>query len=407
MVLADDVRRPPRLYGLAMDRPLFRRPRARLARLVDVAIVGAVTAITACHTWAFHTVPGPKWLTTPLPLLLALPLLWRRSRALLAASLVFAAIVIQAVASGNSAEGLELIIAGGVAAYSVAVYSDRRRALAGLAVLTVGYTVYALEDHNIRSGRTSELWAGAFFAVALLSAWLFGIFVHSGHERTALQALAAEREQAAHDAVAGERSRLARELHDIVSHNLSVVVLQAGGARAQGENAPAGTLEKIERSSREALVEMRRLLGVLREDEGDHAARLAPQPGIAELEALAAGMEAAGLPVELTIDGAHDDLPPALELSVYRIVQEALTNTLKHAGPARARVQIRRNKHVVTIAVTDDGAGTPGTERSSGSGHGLIGMRERVALFGRDLTAAHRPEGGFAVHATLPLADAS
>ena len=341
-----------------MDRPLFRRPSGGLALVLDGAIVIAVTAITEWNTWAFHTVAGPKWLTTALPLLLALPLLWRRSKPLLAESLVVAGIVTQAVASGNSAEGLELIIAGGVAAYSVAAYSERRRALVGLAVLAVGYTIYALEDHNIRSGRTGELWAGAFFAVALLAAWLIGIFVHSGRERTALERLAAERDRAAHDAVAEERSRLARELHDIVSHNLSVVVLQAGGARAQGDSAPAGTLEKIERSGREALVEMRRLLGVLREDDGDRTA-LAPQPGIDQLGALAASMQAAGLPVELTIDGAHDDLPPAFELSVYRIVQEALTNALKHAGPTHAHVQIRRNRQALTIDVIDGGCGNP------------------------------------------------
>jgi signal transduction histidine kinase len=387
-----------------MDRPLFRPSRGRL--VLDVAIVVAVAAITEWNTWAFHTVAGPKWLTTALPLLLALPLLWRRHRPLLAGSLVVAGIVTQAVVSGNSAEGLELIIAGGVAAYSVAAYSERRRALVGLAVLAVGYAIYALEDRNISSGSTGELWAGAFFAVALLAAWLIGVFVHSGRERTILQRLAAERERAAHDAVAEERSRLARELHDIVSHNLSVVVLQAGGARAQGDSAPAGTLEKIERSSREALVEMRRLLGVLREGDDDRAAALTPQPGIDQLPRLAASMQAAGLPVELMIDGAHDDLPPALELSVYRIVQEALTNTLKHAGPTQALVQIRRQNNELTIAVIDHGSGDPKAQ-PPGSGHGLVGMRERVALFGGELTAACRPEGGFAVHATLPLVDAS
>ena len=372
--------------------------------MLDAAIVVAVTAITEWNTWAFHTVAGPKWLTTALPLLLALPLLWRCTRPLLAGSLVVAGIVTQALASGNSAEGLELIIAGGVAAYSVAAYSERRRALVGLAILAVGYTIYALEDRNIRSGRTGELWAGAFFAVALLAAWLIGIFVHSGRERTALQAMAIERERAAHDAVAEERSRLARELHDIVSHNLSVVVLQAGGARAQGDSAPAGTLEKIERSSREALVEMRRLLGVLREDDDHQAAALTPQPDIDELQALAASMQAAGLPVELTIDGPYEDLPPALELSVYRIVQEALTNTLKHADATQAHVQIRRHDNALTIDVIDDGAGNPKTQ-PPGAGQGLLGMRERVALFGGELAAARRPEGGFAVHATLPLPD--
>jgi signal transduction histidine kinase len=391
---------------MAMHRSLFQRSRGRLPLVLDAAIVVAVTAITEWNTWAFHTVAGPKWLTTALPLLLALPLLWRRSRPLLAASLVIAGIVAQVVASGNSAEGLELIIAAGVAAYSVAAYSERRRALVGLAVLTVGYTIYALEDRNIRSGRTSELWAGAFFAVALLAGWLIGIFVHSGRERTALRSLAAERERAAEDAVAEERSRLARELHDIVSHHLSVVVLQAGGARAQGESAPAHTLEKIERSSREALVEMRRLLGVLRENDGDQAVALTPQPGFDQLQTLAASMRTAGLPVELTIDGNHDGLPPALALSVYRIVQEALTNTLKHAGPTHAHVQIRRNERALTIDVTDTGAGNANRDYT-GSGHGLVGMRERVAMFGGELTAAPRPEGGFSVHATLPLAEPS
>ena len=189
-----------------MDGARFQRPRAWLALVIDAAIVVTVATITEWNTWAFRTVPGPKWLTAALPLLIALPLLWRRERPLLAASLVVAGIVGQAVVSGNSAEGLELIIAAGVAAYSVAAYSERRRAQVGLAVLVVGYTIYALEDRNIRSGRTSELWAGAFFGVALLAAWLIGIFVHSGRERITLQRLAAERERAAEDAVTEERS---------------------------------------------------------------------------------------------------------------------------------------------------------------------------------------------------------
>jgi signal transduction histidine kinase len=276
--------------------------------------------------------------------------------------------------SGNSAEGFQLILAGGVAAYSVAAYSDRKGAYLGLAAFTLGYAVYALEDRNIESGRTAELWAGAFFAVGLLAAWLGGTFVHSGRERVALQAVADDHQRAAAAAVAAERSRLARELHDIVSHNLSVVVLQAGGARAQGENAPSATLEKIERSSREALVEMRRLLGVLRESDAD--ASLAPQPGIADIEALCATVRTAGLPIELTMDGRHDDLPPALQLSVYR------------------------------IDVLDDGVGDTASSAAD-AGHGLVGIRERVALFGGTLELAPRPEGGFALHASLRLADAT
>lgn len=399
---ADDVRGAERRYRLGVANSLFRPAPARRARALDLAIALAVAAVTEWNVWVFHTLPGPKGLTTPLPLLLALPLLWRRTRPLAAVALVMAGVVLQAVATGNSAEGIELIVALGVAAYSVGAYSPRRGALLGLAVLAAGYAIYVLEDRNIRSGRTADLWAGAFFGVGILAAWLIGGFVRSGRERAALEAATAARERAAQDAVAEERSRLARELHDIVSHNLSVVVLQAGGARAQGDHAPAGTLEKIERSSREALVEMRRLLGVLR-DRPDNA-ELAPQPGVAQLGTLAATMRTAGLPVELTIDGNHDDLPPALDLSAYRIVQEALTNTLKHAGATHARVEIRRRPDALTIDVVDDGPGNTHRE-PSGTGHGLVGMRERVALFGGNLEAAPRPQGGFAVHARLPLAD--
>jgi len=147
---------------------------------------------------------------------------------------------------------------------------------------------------------------------------------------------------------------------------------------------------------------MRRLLGVLRDNDDD--ATLAPQPGIAQLDALAATMRAAGLPVELTVEGDHTDLPPALDLSAYRIVQEALTNTLKHAGPANARVRIRRHADAVTIDIDDDGTGSTNGP-SAGAGHGLVGMRERVGLFGGELDAAPRAEGGYAVHARLPLAD--
>jgi signal transduction histidine kinase len=392
-----------RLYRLSVASSLFRPTAAWRAFALDLALVLVVSGVIEWNVWVFHTLPGPKGLTAPLPLLLALPLFWRRTRALLVVTLVIAGVVLQSVATGNSAEGIELIVAVGVAAYSVGAYSERSRALVGLGLLAVGYAIYALEDRNIQSGRTSELWAGAFFGIGVLAAWLIGSFVRSSRERATLAAVAAAHERAALDAIAEERARLARELHDIVSHNLSVVVLQAGGARAQGEHAPGGVLEKIERSSREALIEMRRLLGVLRED--DHDATLAPQPGIAQLEALAATMRAAGLPVELSIDGEVADLPPALDLSAYRIVQEALTNTLKHAGAARAQVEIRRRLDALTIDVVDNGLGKTNGDRSA-TGHGLVGMRERVSMFGGTLDAAPRDEGGFAVHARLPLGEA-
>ncbi|HEY4349074.1 MAG TPA: sensor histidine kinase [Gaiellaceae bacterium] len=376
------------------------RAAARVGLFLDLAIVFAVLAITAVNVWWYDTVAGPRWLTAALPLLLALPLAFRRTRPLLVCVLVLSAIVLQALVSGDSAEGFQLILAAGVAAYSVAAFSERRNALMGLLALAVGYAIYAAEDHNIQSGRTGELWAGAFFGVGLLAAWLIGVFVHSTRERAVLHARAADYERATAEAIAEERSRLARDLHDIVSHNLSVVVAQAGGARAQGPGATDSALEKIERSSREALVEMRRLLGVLRERDDDSP--VSPQPGIRQIAALATTMQAAGLSVELDAPSDHGCLSPALELSVYRIVQEALTNTLRHANATQAVVRIHREHDAVTVEVLDNGTGISNGDGAS-MGHGLVGMRERVDHFGGVLRAAPRPEGGFAVRATLPV----
>ena len=177
----------------------------------------------------------------------------------------------------------------------------------------------------------------ALALLQLLAFWLAGVFVHARRRAASLAARSAALQRQAEQAAAAERARIARELHDIVAHHLSVIVLQAAGARASGKPAGA-TLEKIENSARQALDETRRLLGVLRDP--DEEAGLAPQPGIGELDALAASVRAAGLPVNLVIDGDLAALPAAVDVSVYRIVQEALTNVLKHAGPARADVTI-------------------------------------------------------------------
>jgi signal transduction histidine kinase len=228
-----------------------------------------------------------------------------------------------------------------------------------------------------------------------------GVFVHARRRATWLAARSAASQRQAEQAAAAERARIARELHDIVAHHLSVVVLQAAGARASGKPAGA-TLEKIENSARQALEETSRLLNVLRDP--DEVAELAPQPGTGELDTLAASVRAAGLPVNLTIDDNLAALPSVVDVSVYRIVQEALTNVLKHAGPARAEVNIGCEQDTLTIEITDNGTGQRGNG-SPGSGHGLAGMRERTAAFGGELTAGPRPGGGFAVRARLPLGD--
>jgi signal transduction histidine kinase len=344
-----------------------------------------------------NAVAGPRWLTVSWPLLLDLPLAWRRRAPFGAFLLVLVGIDLQALWTGNSAEGLEVLFALAVGTYSVAAYGSRRQALAGLLALLAGYAVFAGEDHPVRRGDSGSLWSAAFFGVAAIAVWFAGVWVHSRREARELAGRTATLERETAAALADERARMARELHDIVSHNLSVVVLQAAGARASGANP--STLEKIERSGREALVEMRRLLGVLRDQDEEHA-ELAPQPGIAQLELLADAVRAAGLDVQTEIDGDCSGLSSALELSVYRIVQEALTNTLKHAGASKARVRVRRDGAHLTIDVDDDGGAEAAQARA---GHGLVGMRERVALFGGSLEAGPRPEGGWAVHATLPV----
>jgi signal transduction histidine kinase len=362
----------------------------------DAAVVVIAIGLAEVEVFAAGNVPGPHLgRALPLLLLLSAPLAIRRRSPLLACVLVYGGLAAFG-AVWESPEGLELIAPVSVVSYSVAAYGSRRNAFAGLGVIVIGYTIYALQDPNVMNGGSDDTWAAAFFGVAALALWLAGVFVHTRGESARLAGRAATLERDAQLAVSEERARMARELHDIVSHNLSVVVLQAAGARAAG--ASASTLEKIEHSGREALVEMRRLLGVLRED-GESTER-APQPGIAQLDVLAAGVTAAGLRVELSVDGDCERLTPAVELSVYRIVQEALTNALKHAGPASVEVRVHCTDDALTVDVIDNGAGSG---RASAGGHGLVGMRERVALFGGELRAGPRPEGGFAVHATLPV----
>jgi len=210
-----------------------------------------------------------------------------------------------------------------------------------------------------------------------------------------------ERDVAAREAVVEERARIARELHDVIAHNVSMMVLQAGAERAVLDGANGGTrdvLHTIEQIGRSALTEMRRLLGMLRSDAADP---LSPQPRLADLPVLISQVREAGLPVELHIDGQPRDLPAGIELSAFRIVQEALTNALKHAGPARAQVSVRYRTDTLELEITDDGAGQ--AMPAGGGGHGLAGMRERVALYGGRLDAGCRPAGGFGIRVLLPV----
>jgi signal transduction histidine kinase len=388
---------------------------ARLRRLkgataLDIAFVLFIAVSTETHIFN-HSDPsteiaGPRWLTVPLPLVIALPLLWRRTRPLVVCALVLGGIVVQSVVSGHSAEGFQLILIWVVVPYSVAAYCARRDAVVGLAIVLAAFAVYALENDDVMSGRAGDVWAGAFFLILAVGAWLAGLVVHGRREAAALSERAIALERDAQIAAAEERARVTRDLHDIVSHNLSVVVVQAAGARARAEtrDVDLGTLEKIERSGREALAEMRRLLGVMREEPAAEGPALEPNPGLTQLDVLADRVRGAGLAVDLRVD-VGDDVPPAIGLSAYRIIQEALTNTLKHAGPdARARVVARREEDALVVEVADDGGPGHADAQANGGGHGLVGMRERALLLGGRLDAGPRPGGGFIVTARLPLA---
>ncbi|MGH2968311.1 MAG: sensor histidine kinase, partial [Solirubrobacteraceae bacterium] len=205
----------------------------------------------------------------------------------------------------------------------------------------------------------------------------------------------------AREAVVEERARIARELHDVVAHAISVIVLQARGGRRMLAEDPDDTrraLDAIEHAGAQALAEMRRLLGMLRQADDELA--LAPRPSLTRIDELVAQLAATGLPVAVTVEGEPLELPPGIDVSAYRIVQEALTNALKHAGPARAHVTLRYTPDELELVIVDDGAGTG---NGGGSGHGLAGLRERVAVYGGELESGRRAEGGYALRARLPL----
>jgi signal transduction histidine kinase len=366
------------------------------AGLIAVAAWGAPRLIGST------AIAGPWWLLALLPLLLGVPLVLRRRAPLQMWLAIWAVVALLSLLGDNSLRGLAFTFVLLAAAYSLGAHASLRRAVVGLIV--VAPVVVAISHHGrlgLAFAEDGGTKAVALSLLQLAAFWLAGVFVHARRQAVAMAARSAALQRQAEQATAAERARIAREMHDIVAHHLSVIVLQAAGARASARPAEA-TLEKIENSARQALSETRRLLGVLRDP--DEETGLAPQPGIGDLDALAVTVQAAGLPVNLVIDGDLGGLPATVDVSVYRIVQEALTNVLKHAGPARADVRIGCGRDAVTIEVTDDGTAESG-HQAPVVGHGLAGMRERAAVFGGELAAGPRPGGGYTVRARLPVGD--
>jgi signal transduction histidine kinase len=331
---------------------------------------------------------------------LFLPLLiWRRRRPLvLLGAMVAATIANFWLPDAGQGEAFGILVLVGV--YTAAAYTGGRAALVatGLAV-ALWILVTASDPDGIYLGGL------VFFGIVVGGPFVVGRLIRARRQRETLLeeravVLEREREERARAAVAEERTRIARELHDVVAHAISVIILQGRGGRRLLHEDPEEArraFDTIERTASQALGEMRRLLGMLR--AGDESLALAPQPSLSALDALAREVTDAGLPVEVKIVGEPVALPAGVDLSAYRIVQEALTNALKHAGPARANVSVRYGEGELEIEILDDGSASA---NGDGTGHGLLGIRERVNVYGGSFEAGRRTIGGYAVRARLP-----
>ncbi|HEU0246128.1 MAG TPA: histidine kinase [Gaiellaceae bacterium] len=345
--------------------------------------------------------PTTLWIAIPTVAVLVLPLLARRRFPFAAPAYYW--LLAMAISFGDGvllAFIGSLGVVGLASAFLLGNLRNPLKAGAGLIIVLVGIVIVV---HNIPGETASDL---VFIPLRFVVAWVAGYALRERAEQAeAAEERAAqaerEREAAARVAVAEERSRIARELHDIVAHAVSVMVLQVGAVRHKLPDSLAedrDALRGVERAGRTALAEMRRLLAAMRR-EGDEA-ELVPQPGLDGLDSLLDEIGRAGLPVQLHVDGKPFPLPRGVDLSAYRIVQEGLTNALKHARASDADVTVRYRPDELEIEVRDNGHGTA---TGDGLGHGLIGVRERVKIYGGEMTAGTATEGGFLLSTRLPL----
>jgi signal transduction histidine kinase len=369
-----------------------------LDRIVAVGVV----VLGQIEMWIGNVVPGPKGLATLFLFVMGGCVAVRRRWPLAAGCVALLAnglMILDASPGQSVAEG----VAWMCALYGIAVWTDDRGFVIGLGVL-------ALSNLIAYFGPPPEHFQNnvLFTVVPAIAMYLVRRAVRDRQLRAETLAARAEllereHELRANQAVAEERARIARELHDLVAHNVSVMVVQAGAERhalPDGQESTREALTSIEQAGRQALAEARRLLGMLRRN-GEHEG-LEPQPSVDQIDLLVEQIQRAGLPVDLHIEGEPAQLPAGVDLCAYRIVQEGLTNALKHAGPAHAEVLLRYAARGLDIEVSDDGQGLS-EANGDGSGHGLIGMRERVALYGGSLETGPRDGGGFQIHAHLPL----
>jgi len=371
----------------------------------DILIVAGIGIGIASVFHEHGTVDGwlyrSTWLEVPLVVAIVAPLLARRRFPFGApAALVVAVIVTTLVDDRLVPNNFIIFLAAIAAVFLMALLRDRRQAVAGLAMVFGAEAFVARTDPH--GGIGDFFFSNVVFGVVWIVGFSLGRKFEEADEAKERAARAErEREQQARAAVAEERARIARELHDVVGHSVSVMTVQASGVRRllrPDQEREREALLVVERTGREALAEMRRMVGVLRRPE--EAPALAPQPSLEHLSRLVEQAREAGLPVELRIEGEASQLPAGVDLTAYRLVQEGLTNVVKHAQASRAEVLVEYGDSYLEVTVRDDGKGIG---NGDGGGHGLVGMRERVSVYGGELDAGPQTGGGYRLRAKLPL----
>lgn len=414
-----DAKADVSVYNVAMKMFKTLRNIDSIYPLVGDGILTLVLAILAFFSlrawWALAPLPVHPLLAATLVSLEIIPLVWRRvfpSAALLVVAT--AGITLQVL---NIPEMSFIAITLIIAIFSAAAYGGRRRnfvcgvCIAAI-ICSISYKLVfsgsvVLPINPFLYGATNFLLNSMLF----LPVWWFGNTLRKSREQTtqlreSTEQLIREREENARRAVVDERIRIARELHDVLAHHVSVMGIQAGAARQVLKQYPEKALNSltlIEKSSRQAVAELYRLLDLLRDEK--QVESFTSQPGLQQLDKLVSDMQDAGLQVEVNIEGEKREIPQMVDLSAYRIIEEALTNTLKHAGATKATININYHNSTLLLDITDNGHGFLKDEKSTSGGKGLIGMRERVNLIKGELWAGNGPNGGFQVKVTLPLSE--
>ncbi len=375
---------------------------SRLLTIVDLVVVVVLAGTAWGQIWTMSDgqLEGGRLVHAVLLAACTLPLLVRRRFALVVFVTVLAAGWLQFELGGGLGQPF---FASLLAWYSVGAHASSPSTYAGPAAVVL--QVALVDVPRLRDGAPLDEVVPAWFV--LLGIWGFGRWMRRRvREAETLRASAEASDLARAEqtrlAVADERARIARELHDLVAHSMGVIVIQAQGAQRALDSSPEqarDALTSIENAGRGGMAEMRRLLGLL--TETDDGSSTAPQPSLEQLPALVEQVRAAGLQVNFAVEGDVRPLPPGLELTGYRVVQEAMTNVLKHAGETVADIRVRYDTDSLDISICDQGHGA--ARDPDTAGHGLVGMRERVSLYGGSLQTGPRPEGGFGVHAQIPV----